>query len=192
MNVLFSAAALIVAGVIFFFSFSVKETVQKNSLLEECEAKKIEFQKLMDEKSYSLAVTKLSACSVRLENEEYKNLVQTAEVKSYEQVINNPKSSASDRIQNIELLEKRNPDLAKKYEKLKISLVTEVAKRDAMSKKQRGVTIGMTPEEVVASSWGKPKSINRTTTASGVREQWVYGGGNYLYFMNGKLDAVQN
>lgn len=192
MNVLFSAAALIVAGVIFFFSFSVKETVQKTSLLDECEAKKTEFQKLMDEKSYSLAVTKLSACSVRLENDEYKNLVMTAEVKSYELVINNPKSPAGDRIQNIELLEKRNPDLAKKYEKLKISLVTEVAKRDAVGKKQRGVTIGMTPEEVVASSWGKPKSINRTTTASGVREQWVYGGGNYLYFMNGKLDAVQN
>jgi hypothetical protein len=56
-----------------------------------------------------------------------------------------------------------------------------------------GVRIGMTPEQVRnESSWGAPKDINRTTTESGIREQWVYGGGNYLYFTNGKLTAIQN
>ena len=192
MNVFVSAVGLVLAGVVFFFSFSAKETHQKSSLLEECEAKKVEFHKLMEEKSYSLAATKLSACSVRLENEEYKNLVSSAEVKSFELVINNPTSPARERLENIELLEKRNAEVAKKYEKLKTTLKIDIARSDATRKKQKGVSIGMTPEDVIASSWGKPKSINRTTTASGVREQWVYGGGNYLYFMNGKLDAIQN
>jgi hypothetical protein len=51
----------------------------------------------------------------------------------------------------------------------------------------------MSREEVIeGTSWGKPKSVNRTTTGYGVREQWVYGDGNYLYFENGKLTAIQN
>lgn len=55
-----------------------------------------------------------------------------------------------------------------------------------------GVRIGMSGASVLASSWGRPQSVNRTTTASGTREQWVYGAGNYLYFENGVLTAVQN
>lgn len=38
------------------------------------------------------------------------------------------------------------------------------------------VKIGMSQKEVLASSWGKPVDVNRTTTAAGTREQWVYGG----------------
>jgi len=56
-----------------------------------------------------------------------------------------------------------------------------------------GVRIGMTASQVLNhSNWGKPLSVNRTTTASGTKEQWVYGEGNYLYFENGKLIAIQN
>lgn len=55
----------------------------------------------------------------------------------------------------------------------------------------QGVLIGMLPAEVLQSSWGKPSRVNRTTTANGVTEQWVYAGG-YLYFKNGVLAAVQN
>ena len=55
-----------------------------------------------------------------------------------------------------------------------------------------GVKIGMTADQVLyKSNWSKPKSINRTTTQYGVREQWVYGD-SYLYFDNGKLTAIQN
>lgn len=57
--------------------------------------------------------------------------------------------------------------------------------------RSEGVRIGMSPEQVIASSWGKPKKINRTTTAQGERQQWVYSGG-YLYFTNGVLTGVQN
>jgi type IV secretory pathway VirB10-like protein len=58
--------------------------------------------------------------------------------------------------------------------------------------RKRGVSIGMTQQEVIESSWGKPQSINRTMSRYGEREQWVYGGRNYLYFENGKLTTIQN
>jgi len=46
----------------------------------------------------------------------------------------------------------------------------------------------MSQEDVLASSWGKPQSVNKTATRFGVHEQWVYG----LYFDNGKLTKIQN
>lgn len=56
-----------------------------------------------------------------------------------------------------------------------------------------GARIGMNEKQVLNNTnWGTPKSVNRTTTRYGVREQWVYGNGNYLYFENGKLITIQN
>jgi TPR repeat protein len=55
-----------------------------------------------------------------------------------------------------------------------------------------GVSVGMSKAEVLASSWGKPQSVNTTTTRAGKREQWVYGGNNYLYFEDGVLEVIQN
>jgi hypothetical protein len=56
-----------------------------------------------------------------------------------------------------------------------------------------GAKLGMTTDQVLhETSWGEPITINRTVTAHGVHEQWVYGGTNYLYFTNGKLTSVQN
>lgn len=52
-------------------------------------------------------------------------------------------------------------------------------------------TIGMTKTEVENSTWGKPSKINKTTTAYGIHEQWVYSNGKYLYFDNGKLTSIQ-
>lgn len=53
--------------------------------------------------------------------------------------------------------------------------------------------IGMSTTTVrEKTNWGSPKSVNRTTTSQGVMEQWVYEGGQYLYFRNGKLYAIQN
>lgn len=52
--------------------------------------------------------------------------------------------------------------------------------------------ISMTDYEVIEdSTWGKPKSINKTETAFGVREQWVYDRG-YLYFEDGYLTSIQS
>jgi hypothetical protein len=55
-----------------------------------------------------------------------------------------------------------------------------------------GVSIGMTTKHVLSSSWGKPTKVNRSTYSFGVHEQWVYGNGNYLYFKDGILTAIQN
>lgn len=71
-------------------------------------------------------------------------------------------------------------------------LRSENEKREALSKKP-GARIGMSAKQVREStSWGEPEKINRTTSARGTHEQWVYGGGNYLYFRNGKLVTIQN
>ena len=56
---------------------------------------------------------------------------------------------------------------------------------------EKKVRIGMT-SEMCRLGWGKPNKINRTTTTYCVREQWVYGNGNYLYFEDGVLTAIQN
>ena len=56
------------------------------------------------------------------------------------------------------------------------------------------IWIGMKDEKLEVIK-GKPRDINRTTTAYGVREQWVYGGvGNrrYYYFENGILTTIQD
>ena len=51
--------------------------------------------------------------------------------------------------------------------------------------------IGMSQAEVRKSLWGGPKKINKTTTAYGTREQWVYSGNRYIYFENGIVTSIQ-
>lgn len=65
-------------------------------------------------------------------------------------------------------------------------------KRLAAQRAKPGVRVGMTQEQVInGSNWGRPLRINKTTSVYDVREQWVYGDGNYLYFENGILTSVQ-
>lgn len=52
-------------------------------------------------------------------------------------------------------------------------------------------SIGMTAEEVRNSTWGEPNKINKTTTKYGTSEQWVYGGGKYVYLDDGVVSAIQ-
>lgn len=63
------------------------------------------------------------------------------------------------------------------------------AEKQLISKGQ--VATGMSALAAEA-AWGKPKKINRSTNASGVREQWVYGNRHYLYIRNGYLESIQN
>lgn len=51
--------------------------------------------------------------------------------------------------------------------------------------------IHMTDHEVLDSTWGKPVEVKRTTTEYGVREQWIYSNGKYLYFEEGSLTTMQ-
>jgi hypothetical protein len=72
-------------------------------------------------------------------------------------------------------------------------LVAAAMAKDRAERKKEGVRIGMTVQEVIESSWGKPEHVNRTTSTYGTREQWVYPGyHNYLYFENGVLTSIQN
>lgn len=51
--------------------------------------------------------------------------------------------------------------------------------------------VGMTAEQVEASTWGKPNDINKTTTQYGVNEQWVYSNDKYIYLEDGVVTAIQ-
>ena len=66
------------------------------------------------------------------------------------------------------------------------------AKVERAGKKKAGVSVGMTEQDALDSSWGKPQRVNTTRTAGSRHEQWVYRPGNYLYFENGILTAIQN
>jgi hypothetical protein len=78
----------------------------------------------------------------------------------------------------------------------KKAVITKAAKEVKASAdwaaRPKGVRIGMTKEQVLATQWGKPKSVNTTVTANSRREQWVYGGNSYLYFVNDILTTIQN
>ena len=65
------------------------------------------------------------------------------------------------------------------------------AKAEKARKKKEGVSIGMSQQDALDSSWGRPNKVNRTTGSWGVHEQWVYDGG-YLYFEDGTLTSIQN
>jgi hypothetical protein len=53
-------------------------------------------------------------------------------------------------------------------------------------------TIGMTYEQAVATCWGKPESINRTTRQGHVEDQAVYADHRrYLNFNDGVLTSIQ-
>lgn len=52
------------------------------------------------------------------------------------------------------------------------------------------VRVGMTAE-VMRESWGRPNSINSSTYSFGVREQWVYGSGRYVYLEDGVVSSYQ-
>lgn len=53
------------------------------------------------------------------------------------------------------------------------------------------VKIGWSKSMCIA-SWGKPITINRTTTKYGIHEQYVYSLSRYLYFEDGILITIQD
>lgn len=50
--------------------------------------------------------------------------------------------------------------------------------------------IGMTAAEVLASTWGEPEDINKTTYSWGVKEQWCYSGYRYIYLEDGIVTSI--
>lgn len=102
-------------------------------------------------------------------------------------------NSATNEIKRIEAEEKAKEEAERKAKEEQEA--REKAKKEAEEKarkKREGVRLGMSKQDVLDSSWGKPDHINKTTTRYGTHEQWVYGGGNYLYFEDGILTSIQN
>ncbi len=69
-----------------------------------------------------------------------------------------------------------------------LSISTEIPKE---KKEKPEPAIGMTANEILNSKWGEPKSKNKTTTAYGTSEQWVYSNYRYIYLDDGIVTAIQ-
>lgn len=52
-------------------------------------------------------------------------------------------------------------------------------------------SIGMTADALRKSSWGRPKSISKTTTTKGISEQWIYSKTKYIILKDGVVDTIQ-
>lgn len=66
------------------------------------------------------------------------------------------------------------------------------AEEEHVQASKPGVRIGMTKKQVIEKThWGIPKNINSTVLPGRVSEQWVYEGGHYIYFENGRVKAIQ-
>jgi hypothetical protein len=177
-----------------------REKAEAERLKQECastvEAKKLEYAALQKQKKHWDAALVVRACADSLASQELAKLVREAEVASHMADINNPKMPPRDRARAMQMLARDYPDIGAKYEPQAAKLLEVADRLDADAEKRRkrsqGVRVGMTKEDVLASSWGRPESVNTTTTVHGTREQWVYGSGNYLYFENGVLTAIQN
>lgn len=68
----------------------------------------------------------------------------------------------------------------------KINSLTDIPKEKESPK------IGMTSDQVLNSTWGKPDDINRTITQYSISEQWVYDYYRYIYLENGIVTAIQD
>lgn len=155
-----------------------------------------EYTTLMGKRQFWPAANAVRSCASLLQDPALQQLVRDAEIKSYLADINDPKKPAYDKALAMQSFARDYPDVGGQYaakaEKLFGDAQRQEAAAEAKRKRSQGVRLGMTPADVIASSWGKPDHINRTTNAYGTHEQWVYGSGNYLYFENGVLTSIQN
>lgn len=85
---------------------------------------------------------------------------------------------------------KINAERAKQDRENHERLVRLYGQKKADMIKRGEVAIGFT-KAMCKEAWGSPRSVNTTENRSGVHEQWVYGGGRYLYFDNGTLTTIQ-
>ena len=179
---------------------TLSEDQERARAKQECEStiekKSQTYADLMNQRKFWDAAISIRICADVIGTPDLRKLVRDAEVASHMVDINDPKRPLRDKAQAMQMLARDYPDIGAKFEAQATKLLAEADRKDQEREKKRkrslGVTVGMTNEDALASSWGKPESINTTTTARGSREQWVYGGRSYLYFENGVLVAIQN
>lgn len=144
------------------------------------------------------AATSIRRCADKLKDPELIGLVAAAERADLMKTLQNSKALPDVRLDALDRLVADGQPLSDEWRRLRADLVKKVAANEAKiekarltQKKKEGVRIGASMDDALQSSWGKPERVNRTVTAHGTREQWVYGGGNYLYFRNGVLESIQ-
>lgn len=177
----------------------------KAKLKEECSVKRqtqlVEFQRLLTTDPRE-AADLIKPCASVLEDAELISAVKTAQIALHNRAISHQSASTRERIALIDEFAKQYPTEAKQYESLRARLdalakmeedqrARKAQQRELARRKSEGVSIGMTQEEVIQSNWGRPEHVNRTVHSFGTHEQWVYGGGNYLYFEGGRLTSMQ-
>lgn len=175
--------------------------------IEECkstiEAKLSRAKEFVAKKMYWDATLTVRNCALALNDESLLKFARDNEIQSYFVDFNMPTASEAQINAAYLWLKENAPEKEAELQKMlpirlaaadKAAKAIEAAeiKKLASEKRRRGVSIGMSKEDVLASSWGRPASVNRTSTQYGTQEQWVYGDGNYLYFKNGVLTAIQN
>lgn len=85
-----------------------------------------------------------------------------------------------------------------KLEKDRLAAAQEVVRSPstAPSVSQRAIEsapkVGMGEYDAENTMWGRPAERNRTVTARGTREQWVFGNGRFAYLENGRVTAVSS
>jgi hypothetical protein len=153
------------------------------------------YQSLLKSGKAAEAAGAIRACSKALNDVEMKKLLADAEIQSYKQTIGSTNASKAEKLRAMQSLVRDYPAAGKQYEPkiapLGLQIAKEQAAADAARHRKEGVHIGMSETEVLQSKWGRPESVNRTITADGRHEQWVYSGG-YLYFDDGVLTSIQN
>jgi hypothetical protein len=146
----------------------------------------------------SVLITKWRAWSVYVESK------KDNKVKGYSGYSGFSYSGKYDSIQKLiklrsSELENKEVEIARKeiekknraaHTKLILQLDRKFGKEISLRIQKHMYWIGMT-KEMAEYSLGKPIDINRTVTASNVREQWVYEG-VYLYFKNNVVESFQD
>ena len=177
-----------------------REAAEREKVRAGCQAsiekRRAEYNSLMKTFKFWEASLKLRSCAEVLQAADLRQLVKDAEIKSHLADLSDPAKSAGNRSLSFEKLSVDYPDVAAKNEQFaKRQIAAAERKEQEAERKQKrtqGVRLGMSKEDVLASSWGRPEKINTTTNVYGTREQWVYGSRNYLYFENNVLTSIQN
>lgn len=136
---------------------------------------------------------KAKADAIEAENKAKADAIEAAKTPEQRQAESDAKVAAEkERLVKVRLAEVEFERVYERQEKERKRLREVAAKAECARTRKDGVSIGMTADMVKCSSWGKPNSVNTTTTVYGVSEQWVYGGRSYLYFKDGILTSIQN
>ena len=177
-----------------------REGTEREKARSDCQAstekRRAEYNLLMKSAKFWEASLTLRSCAEVLQVADLMQLVKDAEIKSHLADLSDPGKSAGNRSLAFERLSADYPDVAAKNEQFAKRQIAAAERKEQEAerklKRSQGVRLGMSKEDALASSWGRPEKVNTTTNVYGTREQWVYGGRNYLYFENGVLTSIQN